>query len=167
MQEDVENRTINVVIKTIKLSGKAMIKLMMSAVKFLKGVQKTTNGVANKISHIKHGKQSVKKLIGQNQGVSSVEIAKTQLRDFEHIARKYGVDFAIKKDSSEIPAKYFVFFKAKDADALTAAFKEFSAQQINKTQKRSVLKKLSKLKAKVASAPKKEKERNKNQERDL
>lgn len=164
MQEDVENRTINVVIKTTKLSGKAMVKLMMSAVKFFKGVQKTTNDVANKISH---GKQSVKKLIGQNQGVSSVEIAKTQLRDFEHIARKYGVDFAIKKDSSEIPAKYFVFFKAKDADALTAAFKEFSAQQMNKTQKRSVLKKLSKLKAKVASAPKKEKERNKTQERDL
>ena len=165
MQEDVENRTINVVIKTTKLSGKAMIKLMMSAVKFLKGVQKTTNDVANKISHGKHGKQSVKKLIGQNQGVSSVEIAKTQLRDFERIARKYGVDFAIKKDRSEMPPKYFVFFKAKDADALPAAVKEFSAKSMQKTKRPSILKELYRLKEKVASIPKKT--RNKNQERDL
>ena len=165
MQEDVENRTINVVIKTTKLSGKAMIKLMMSAVKFLKGVQKTTNDVANKISHGKHGKQSVKKLIGQNQGVSSVEIAKTQLRDFERIARKYGVDFAIKKYRSEMPPKYFVFFKATDADALTAAFKEFSAKSMQKTKRPSILNELYRLKEKVASIPKKT--RNKNQERDL
>ena len=159
MQEEVENRTINLVISTSKLTSRNMLKLMQKAVKYLK---------KEKIKpEVQHGKQSVKKLIGQNQGVSSIEIANTQIKDFERIARKYGVDFAIKKDRSEMPPKYFVFFKAKDADALTAAFKEFSAQQMNKTQKRSVLKKLSKLKAKVASASKKEKERNKTQERDL
>ena len=32
------------------------------------------------------GKQSVKKLIGQNQGVSSIELADGSIRDFEHVA---------------------------------------------------------------------------------
>lgn len=157
MQEEVENRIINLVISTSKLTSRNMLKLMQKAVKYLK---------KEKIkSEVQHGKQSVKKLIGQNQGVSSIEIANTQIKDFERIARKYGVDFAIKKDRSEMPPKYFVFFKAKDADALTAAFKEFSAKSMQKTKRPSILKELYRLKEKVASVPKKT--RNKNQERDL
>ena len=157
MQEEVENRTINLVISTSKLTSRNMLKLMQKAIKYLKN---------EKIKpEIPHGKQSVKKLIGQNQGVSSIEIANTQIKDFERIARKYGVDFAIKKDRSEMPPKYFVFFKAKDADALTAAFKEFYAKSMQKIKRPSILKELYRLKEKVASIPKKT--RNKNQERDL
>ncbi len=157
MQEEVENRTINLVISTSKLTSRNMLKLMQKAIKYLKN---------EKIKpEVQHGKQSVKKLIGQNQRVSSIEIANTQIKDFERIARKYGVDFAIKKDRSEMPPKYFVFFKAKDADALTAAFKEFSAKSMQKTKRPSILKELYRLKEKVASIPKKT--RNKNQERDL
>lgn len=157
MQEEVENRTINLVISTSKLTSRNMLKLMQKAIKYLKN---------EKIKpEVQHGKQSVKKLIGQNQGVSSIEIANTQIKDFERIARKYGVDFAIKKDRSKMPPKYFVFFKAKDADALTAAFKEFSAKSMQKTKRPSILTELYRLKEKVASIPKKT--RNKNQERDL
>lgn len=64
----------------------------------------------------------MKQLIGQNQGVSNIEINDPSIRDFERIARKYGVDYAVKKDRSTSPPKYLIFFKARDADALTAAF---------------------------------------------
>jgi len=47
------------------------------------------------------------------------------LKGFEQVARKYGVDYAITKDQNVIPPKYTVFFKAKDADALTSAFEEW------------------------------------------
>lgn len=43
------------------------------------------------------GKQSVKKLVGQDQGVANIEITDKNIKDFERIARKYGVDFALKK----------------------------------------------------------------------
>ena len=72
------------------------------------------------------GKQSVKQLVGQNQGVSNIEITDKNIKDFERIARKYGVDFALKKDKTGDIPKYLVFFKARDADALTAAFKEYT-----------------------------------------
>ena len=95
------------------------------------------------------GKQSVKKLIGQNQGVSSIELADGSIRDFEHVARKYGVDFAIRKDKSGEKPRYLVFFKARDADALTAALKEYAGK---KERRPSVLKKLRDLTAQAAKA---------------
>ena len=42
---------------------------------------------------IPHGKQTVKQLIGQNQGVSNIELTDPSIRDFDRIARKYGVDY--------------------------------------------------------------------------
>ena len=88
----------------------------------------------------------MKQLVGQNQGVSNIEITDRNIKDFERIARKYGVDFALKKDKTgEIP-KYLVFFKARDADALTAAFKEYTAKTDRKKERPSVLQKLRKFK---------------------
>ena len=58
-----------------------------------------------------------------------------------------------------------VFFKARDADALTAAFKEYSAQAMRKEKRPSVLKQLKKFKALVASIP--DKVRNKDKEHSL
>lgn len=78
---------------------------------------------AQKSAQMPLGKQSIKELIGQNQGVSSIPIEKTDLKGFEQVARKYGVDYAITKDQNVIPPKYTVFFKAKDADALTSALR--------------------------------------------
>ena len=54
----------------------------------------------------------MKQLIGQNQGVSNIEINDPSIRDFERIARKYGVDYAVKKVRSTSPPKYLIFFKA-------------------------------------------------------
>ena len=56
--------------------------------------------------------------------------------------KKYGIDFALKKDSTETPPRYLVFFKGRDADALTAAFKEFSAKKLTQEQKPSIRKAL-------------------------
>lgn len=85
----------------------------------------------------KKGKQSVKELIGQNQGVSSLPVGETGLMDFERIAKKYGVDFAIIKDKTTTPTKYTVFFKARDADAIAQVLAEYTAKQVKKQQKPS------------------------------
>jgi hypothetical protein len=105
------------------------------------------------------GKQSVKKLIGQGQGVSNIEITDNNIRSFERIARKYGVDYALRKDTTGIIPKYLVFFKARDADALTAAFKEYSGKSIKREKKPSALAKLNKFKELMKSSPKREKKK--------
>ncbi len=157
MQEEVENRTVNLMISTTKLTWRALVSGYR---KFQQYRAKVKAG-----KEVPHGKQTVKKLIGQNQGVSSIDIANTGIRDFDRIAKKYGVDYAIKKDRSVSPPKYLVFFKARDADALTAAFNEYSAKQMNRSQKPSVLKQLSRFKELAAGIP--AKVRQKKLERDL
>lgn len=108
---------------------------------------------SRKVNAVPEGKQSVKDLLKQKQGVSSIDISKTDLKGFEGIARKYGIDYAVRKDSSQEPAKYVVFFKGKDADAMTAAFNEYSASVMRRGQRPSVLKELDKLKGLVRALP--------------
>ena len=49
------------------------------------------------------GKQTIQELIGQNQGVTNIDISKTDLKGFEKYARKYGVDYAITKSVATPP----------------------------------------------------------------
>ena len=93
-----------------------------------------------------HGKQTLKQLAKQNAGLSNIEITEGNIKAFEQTAKKYGIDFALKKDSTETPPRYLVFFKGRDADALTAAFKEFSAKKLTQEKKPSIRKLLSTLK---------------------
>ena len=110
------------------------------------------------------GKQTIQQLIGQNQGVTNIDISKTDLKGFEKYARKYGVDYAITKDKSVLPPKYLVFFKARDADAMTAAFNAYSAEILAKDKRPSVLKTLHKLMDAVRDVPAKAVTRDKQRE---
>ena len=80
-------------------------------------------------------------------------------------AKKYGIDYAIRKDTSEVPPRYLVFFKAPDAEAFNSAFKEYSTSLLNKDKRPSVLAKLHELVQAAAELP--GKVRHKEQERGL
>lgn len=168
MQEEVENRTVNFAVSMTRLTARGAIAAFRKYMQHLSNVKRNKE-VKRQAAEtaIPHGKQTVKELIGQNQGVSNMDIAKTDLRGFEKVARKYGVDYAIRKDNGTTPPRYLVFFKARDADALTAAFKEYSASVLRKEKegRPSVLKQLRKMKALVASIP--GKVRNKDKEHSL
>lgn len=168
MQEEVENRTVNLAITTTKLSFRSLYAAYMKYRRYRtdkKAVKTAKKAQKEKAKSEIHGKQTVKELVGQNQGVSNMEIAQSDLKGFEKVTQKYGVDYAIRKDPSQNPPRYVVFFKARDADALTAAFKEYSAQAMRKEKRPSVLKQLKKFKALVASIP--DKVRNKDKEHSL
>ena len=134
MQEEVNEKVIALSIKTGKLSAEVLQKSMKF---FLSQVKKQANK-----RQMPHGKQTLKQLMTQNAGVSNIEITKDNIKAFESTAKKYGIDFALKKDATESPPRYLVFFKARDADALTAAFKEFSAKKLSREQKPSIRKAL-------------------------
>ena len=149
MQEEVENRTVNLAISTTKLTARSIVRLGLKGIAYIKRKSQEAAMKNEKPT----GKQTIQELIGQNQGVSSIDIAKTDIRGFEKYARRYGVDYAIVKDKSgEIP-KYVCFFKARDADALTSAFNAYTADVLKSKEKPSVLKQLSKLKEIVAALP--------------
>ena len=63
--------------------------------------------------------------MGKDQGANTMEITENNIKSFERVAKKYNVDFAVKKDKTVDPPKYVVFFKGRDADVIAMAFKEF------------------------------------------
>ena len=148
MQEEVENRTLTLVVSGTKFTGR-LFKAAISKYMAHRREKKLEKQRSRDSPVIPKGKQTVKQLIGQNQGVSNIEINDPSIRDFERIARKYGVDYAVKKDRSASPPKYLIFFKARDADALTAAFTEYTGKKVKKaekTERPSVLAKLAQFK---------------------
>ena len=159
MQEEVENRTVNLAITTTKLTARALLS------GYRRFADRHRQRVARQAEKRPSGRQTIKELIGQNQGVTSIDIAKTDLKGFEKYARAYGIDYAIVRDrSGEIP-KYLCFFKARDTDAMTAAFSAYSAEVLKKEQAPSVLKELARLKEFVRTLP--AKGRTKEKERSL
>jgi len=103
----------------------------------------------------------------QNTGVSNIEITNDNIKAFEQTAKKYGIDFALKKDISTQPPRYLVFFKGRDADVLTAAFKEFSAKNLDKEKKPSIRKLLSQMCEKTKQHRQREKTKSKDRGQEL
>ena len=117
MQDEVNEKVVALSIKGSKLTAEMLQKAMKALL--AKGKQQ--------IGKQPHGKQTLRQLMKQNTGVSNIEITDGNIKAFESTAKKYGIDYALKKDTRSQPPRYLVFFKGRDADVLTAAFKEFSA----------------------------------------
>ena len=148
MQEEVENRTLTLMVNGSKFTGrmfKAAIAKYMAHRKEVKHQKQQKRDTPV----VPHGRQTVKQLIGQNQGVSNIELTDPSIRQFDRIARKYGVDYAIKRDRSSDPPKFLVFFKSRDADALTSAFNEYVGKKVKKASRPSVLQRLAHFKERV------------------
>lgn len=155
MQEEVEQRTLTLVINGTKFSGRVLKSAASKFVAFCR------NQKAKKVNVHPKGKQSVKQLTRQGQGVNTMEIDDENLRQFERIARKYGVDYAVRKDVTSETPRFLVFFKGRDADAIMAALKEFSSTKERKNERPSLLQRLREL----APIPGAQKEKKKELER--
>lgn len=152
MQDEVRDKSVALVVNVGKKGGRITEEMLKWAIReYMKQA---------KAPH--HGKQSVKSLVRQGDGVQNIEITDKNIKSFENAARKYGVDFALRKSPEE--GKYFVFFKAKEADALNAAFAEYT-QKVLKREKagqekpslRKQLAKFRQLAAQMAQTQEKEK----------
>ena len=87
MQEEVENRTLTLVVSGTKFTGrllKAAISKYMAHCKEKK-LQKQRSRDAPVTPH---GKQTVKQLIGQNQGISNIEITDHSIKEFEDVYKR-------------------------------------------------------------------------------
>jgi hypothetical protein len=124
LQEQINEKSVALYIKAGKMTGRVLAKAMQA---FLKKAREPT---------VHHGKQSVKSLTKHGASLTSIEITGDNIGTFKKTARKYNVDFALRRDDSETPPRWLVFFKSRDADALTAAFKEYSRLTLKREKSR-------------------------------
>ena len=79
---------------------------------------------------VPHGKQSVRKLMAHGTATNSIELS-GDAKSFDRVARKWNVDYAFYKTG---PDKYLLFFKAGQADAITACFESYSRKLLGKSK---------------------------------
>ena len=127
MQEEVTQKTIALSVKTARVTADVLKNMLR---KYLSG-QKQKGKNSYKV-----GKQSYKELKSQGSGLSNIEITDGNIKSFERVAKKYRLDFALKKDSSTKPPTYYVFFKGQDTEMMNLAFKKYLGVQMNKKDKR-------------------------------
>ena len=161
MQEDIENKVVVLIENCSKLTAQELRRALEKVLAQAKSgkanrSQKTVNSTEP------HGRMTVKELAAKDKGMQSIEVNDGSIGSFNRVARKYGIDFAPFKVKGE--NRYLVFFKAPDADAMTAAFTEYTQRQVKKSSRPSILQKLELLKAQIRQ-PKKDKVRNREPER--
>lgn len=167
MQEEVNEKTIALCIKGGKITAdilKAALRKYLQEMEKekAKSQQKSQAKKEQKTQVVKRGKQSIKSMLDKGSELSNIEITDNNIRSFERVARKYGIDYSLKRDKSTDPPKYLVFFRAKDADVMTAAFKEYSGITLQKSKRKSIKLRLQKAIEKAA----KHREREKTQKKD-
>lgn len=141
MQEEVTGKTVALIVDGVKMSEQVFEKAVK---KFLEEVQKSRQ------PKIYRGKQTLKQLAGQNAGLANIEISDRNIKAFTHVAKKYHVDFALKKDTTAEQPRYLVFFKSRDTDAVTAAFQEFASRRMGREKKPSIRERLTQAKEQAA-----------------
>ena len=120
MQEEITGKAVALIVDGARMSEQVLEKALRAYLDARK----------NKQPKIYRGKQSLKHLARQNAGLANIEISDKNIKAFTQVAKKYHVDFALKKDTTAEKPRYLVFFKSRDADAITAAFQEFTARKV-------------------------------------
>ena len=140
MQEEVTGKSVALIIDGAKMSEQVLEKAL----------QKFLEAQKNKSPKMHRGKQTLKQLAGQNAGLANIEISDKNIKAFTHVAKKYHVDFALKKDTTAEQPRYLVFFKSRDADAITAAFQEFASRKMGRDEKPAIRERLAQAREQAA-----------------
>lgn len=139
LQEELQQRTVALSIQTASLTATV---LKAAIVQVLQTMQETETA-------LKHGKMTLQQLQHHRAALSNIEIADGNIKDFDRIAKAYGLDYALKKDNSTEPPKYLVFFKGRDLEVINAAFREYVADRMGQGRP-SIREQLSRLREQVA-----------------
>ena len=143
MQDEVNQKTVALSIRATKLTGRVLASAIWKILE--EGKKRHQKALTPQ------GRQSVKKLMNHYGAKNSMPLVGAP-RQFDRIAKEFHVDYAFHKVS---PGHYLLFFKAGQADAMTAAFQKYSDKVLNKGKdKTSILGQLRNLSEHIKSRPK-------------
>lgn len=122
IDEEISRSTIAISVRASKLTARGLAYTLGEAAKKIRK------------SQAPQGKQTVKQLLRHGGEASAIDLP-GRAKDFDRVARRWGVDYAIKRVEK---GKYLLFFKAKQADAITGCFSEYSRRMMNRGRDRRV-----------------------------
>ena len=132
LQEEINNKSFSLGARVGKVTAAELKKVLEKLIAELQA-GKAKSRVQK--SELPHGKMTMKELSKHNAGLSSIELKDPDLRLLYQTMKQNGVDFAPVKDGK---GKYTLFFKGRDADALTHAFQQYTAKLTDREKKPSI-----------------------------
>lgn len=172
MQEEVNQKTISLSVKAAKVTADVLKQMLRKylADRERSKQRKQQTKAAEKESHKDvrpRGKQTLRQLMDQGSELKNIEVTDSNIKSFDRVARKYGIDYSLKKDVKAEPPRYLVFFKARDVDVMTAAFQEYAGISLQKAKRPSLRKRLVIAKEKAAAHRERQKQKEKDRGQDL
>ena len=129
MQEQNAEKVVSLSVRATKMTANVLKSVIREYMKHSKTKQ----------PKVYKGKQSMKHLMQNSKDkIVNIEITDRNIKSFNSTARKYGIDYSLKKDTSVAPPMYQIFFKARDTEVMTAAFKDFLKKSMEKEKKPSI-----------------------------
>lgn len=162
MQDEVNQKTVALVVTTSKMTASVLRQVL---IKYLQeqqrrmSMKKQNKQYQSKTAY--KGRMSVKEFVRTNNGTSVIPIDDGNIRDFDRIAKKHGLKFALEKVDKVTPPKFIVYFRGQDADVLNVAFKEYVAKQQKRKDQPSIRMQLKRAKEILRKLPEKAKTKSK------
>jgi hypothetical protein len=138
MQEEIVEKSVAIGFQVANLTTTAILKALEALTKKLeKKPDEITPGQSKTPAEpeLKHGKQTLKNLHKHNEGLSTIELTDPNLRDLYKSMKKADIDFSCVKDGK---GKYTLFFKGKNADEMTSAFKRYTEKTVARADKKAI-----------------------------
>ena len=136
VQEEINHKQVALMQKGVKVTWALLLKAMRAYKQHQKNKQINPT--------IPQGKMTVQELAKKGQGMTALDLDNKDLKNFDKVMKKYGVDYAIMTDKKTSPPTHTIFFKGKDADAINKAFDELTIDVTKNKGKPSVLAELKK-----------------------
>ena len=134
VQEEITQGVVSLSVE----AGKMTADLLQKAVK--KVLEEMQKKPSQRTLH--QGKQTLHQLKQHGASLTNIEITEQNIKAFSVVAKKYDIDYALKKAPTTEPPHYYVFFKAKDKDQLQPAFKEFTVMTLDREKRPTIRERL-------------------------
>lgn len=134
MQDETSQASVALMIHSGKITAEVLARAMQRFMARSENLIEKAEQKADSVTH--RGRQSLQSLKDQGAQLSTIPISAENIGSFESAAKKYEIDYSLKKDTSAEEPTYLVIFKAQDVDLMEAAFREYSSEILDPSKKK-------------------------------
>lgn len=122
MQDETSQATMSLMIRSSRVTA----QMLRDAIRQILSQRNVLEG---RIRSEHTERQTLRTLVQQGSELTNVRISQENIADFQDIARRYGIDYSLKRDRSRDDPGYRVFFRARDWETLWSAMEEYLDRQ--------------------------------------
>lgn len=153
--DEMYRETISVVLKCNKLTKPIFDEVCKQLNAQLNKIKEAETQFKDELKPKKISMSKLKK--GGN--LVNMKIDDSNIKSFDKFAKKYNVDYALKKDKSTEPPTYHIFFKANDYQSINLAVEDFVKNNEKIATREPIKDRLQNFKAEIKIIGQQERER--------